>query len=210
MSSTWDTQGYDSEKDLEGRQYPKEGQYHLAIQDVDHKSEKAVKAKGLRIQFEVLNGTVPGQVGMGFQQTFKWPDGSHKDGGEFCKKYITKLLIATGYMHPSQLGKRMDIEWTDLVGRQLVCKIKAYKRENDGKVYEGVEIDGLHFWHVNHEDAASVPKDKDALELRPADAPGPEGNGDGKGELVGAGASAAPAKATAGNGAARKDRFANL
>lgn len=210
MASTWDTQGFDSEQDLEGRQNPKEGVYHLAIQDADHESEKAVKAKHLRIQFEVLNGTVPGQEGLSVYQNFKWPDAKHKDGGEFCRKMLTKLLVATGYMHPKQLGKRMEVEWADLVGRQIVAKIKAYKRDGeDGKVYEGVEIDGLHFWHVGHEDAASVPKDAESLEMRPADAPDPEG--DGKGELVGAGTSAAPAPAANGAAkAAKKDRFANL
>lgn len=215
MSQTWDTSGFESPEDLDGYQFPKEGQYHLAIQDADHESDKAHAANGLRIAFEVLNGNIPGQEGLSFQQTFKWPSAEHKDGGEFVRKLITKLLLATGYMHPSQLGKKQEVEWTDLVGRQIVAQVKHYKRtaefgSNKGRTYEGAEIDGLKFWHVGHEGVASVPKDAEALGLRPADAAGPE---DGKGELVGAGAPAnAPANSPpTANGAGKgKDKFANL
>lgn len=207
--STWDTEGFESEADLEGRTNPKEGQYHLAIQDVDYESEKAVKGKGLRLIFEILAGTVPGQDGLTFTQTFKWPSAEHKDGGEFVRKLITKLLLATGYKHKSEIGKRMEVEWTDLVGRQIVAKLKAYKRDHEGKHFEGVEIDGLNFWHVDHEDAASVPKDAGALELRPADAAGPEESGQPVGAGVNNGekdAKQQPTKAAA----TKKDRFANL
>lgn len=211
MADAWDTTGYESKDDLDGYQYPKEGVYHLAIQEADHESERAKNAKGLRITFEVLSGTMPGQEGLTFTQTYKWPSSDHKDKGEFARKMITRIMLTTGYIHESQLGGKIPTEWADLAGRQLVAKIKNYKRtaENGprkGETFEGTEIDGMHFWHVNDEDAASVPKDAEALELRPADAE-PVGGSGGKGELVGAGAAAA----SSANGTnAPKDKFANL
>jgi len=157
-----DLEGIDNEKQLEGFETPEPGTYHLCCLAFNPSPDNY---DGKKFQFAVLAGTVEGQSGRTFWESFVNPAPSHKDGGMMAKKRLAKLAIALGLIQRSDLGKRVQINWEAAVGRQLVAKVKVRSWEKDGRSGKSAEFDGLNYWSVTDEEVAGVPKDAEALAL---------------------------------------------
>lgn len=174
MSTDLDLSDIADEQDLQGFDYPKAGQYHVAIEVVDESREKS---DAMRVLFHVLAGTVPNQAGKSFFERFGDPNESHKDGGKFARKRLAKLGLATGLIRPESLGQKVAVNWQDLVGRQCVVAVKEYSREGtnssgEKQAYSGAEVDGLHLYGVRDAAVKDVPKDAEMLALEEASTPG--------------------------------------
>ena len=158
-----DFSDFPSEDVLKGYGYPSPGQYHLVVQNVDDTRDRV---GGIQVTFQVLTGNVANQQGKTFRDTFFDPDPSHKDGGKFARKRMAAFLLVAGVIAREQLGTRVQIDWQQAVGRQLVAKVTEYKREGgNGKTYTGAQIDGLRMHQVTDPAVAEVPMDDEALQL---------------------------------------------
>ena len=164
MGSDFDLTDMPDEESLDSYSHPKSGVYHLGIESVDESREHG---EFFRVKFQVLNGTVEGQAKRTFSERFQDPSESHKDGGLFCRKRRAKLGLATGLIKATDLGKKISIDWQDLVGRQLVAAVEEYKDANEEtkKQYRGAQIIRLEMWHVRDKAVQNVPKDQEALAL---------------------------------------------
>ena len=102
FSDTLDLEGIDSEDDLRGYDYPKEGNYHLVVSSIDDSREKV---NAIKPEFQVLAGDHPTEVGKAFVDTFWDPDISLKDDPGSAWKYraAVKQRAASG---ASQTGGR--------------------------------------------------------------------------------------------------------
>lgn len=191
MTSEMDFTEFGSEEDLRGFDYPAPGTYHLAVTGVD---ETPKNVDGLKFTLEVLNGTVEGQASKSFAETFFFPSPESKDGGKFAKKRLAKFALAVGIINPTALGSRVQIDWQEASGRQLVAKVENYMRKgNDGREYKGAQISGLDMWRIDAPEVEAVPKDQEALAMAAPAAVGANGP-----------AGEAPAKA------AKPDPYADL
>lgn len=163
MTNELDFSEFGSEEDLRGFDYPAAGTYHLAITGVD---DAPVGVDAIKVTFEILAGTVDNQAGKSFTETFWMPSESSKDGGKFAKKRLARFGIASGVIDPAALGRRVQIDWQDACGRQIVAKLNNYARDGkDGKHYKGAEINGLDIWSVAAPEVDAIPKDTEALAM---------------------------------------------
>ena len=170
MSDSLDMTGIGSADELKGYDYPKAGQYHCSIASFDDSREKV---DALRFEIGILAGTVEGQDGKTWKETFWDPNPSHRDGGKFAVKRLASFALATGLITKEQLGSNVEIDWSQIVGRQLVCTIVEYTRDGDeGKVYKGAEVGGLKFFSIDDPEVAMVPKDAKAAALLGGEVPG--------------------------------------
>lgn len=188
MTEELDLTGFGDERDLEGSQFLGEGKFHVAItvvntQPLDYNREPL---DGKEIGFQGLAGTAPA-VNRVLSDFFPNPSPSHKDGGKFCAKKLARLALATGLIHPADLGQRKQIDWNELVGRQLVIgvKVERYDRKDKsgqptGEKGEKSRLNGLEIWSVYDPAVADVPKDAEMLELAAAQFAKPAGNGPAK------------------------------
>lgn len=178
-----DMTGFDSPESLEGGGRTEPGTYHLVVCGPprnDVLNSKSELLDCLRVTFQVIDGTTPGQDRSRFHDDFWMPNPNHKDGGEFAKRKLTFLGLATGLIARDELGRPKRIDWAELDGCQLVAKVKHRRwKDKDGNDGATAEIDGLSIYHPLDPRVASVPKDMDLIR---------------EAELVWTGASAPPQK----------------
>jgi len=165
-----DLDGINSEEDLRAYDYPKEAWYHLMVSSIDLSRGKV---NAMKVEFQVLAGERPTEVGKTFTENFWDPDSSSNDGGKFAKKRRAALALACGLLTSQELsGGSKQIIWAQARGRQVVAKVNNYSRKTDGgKTYEGAQIDGLKVYRLDAPEAVSVPKNTDALALLSLAAP---------------------------------------
>lgn len=159
---TLDMTDYKTPEDLKGNDYPGDGQFHVVVNRVDDSHEKI---DGLKVEFYVLAGTVEHCTGKRWEEAFFWPNQDAKDGGKFARKRLAALAFATGLVTPADLGKQVEINWPDMLYRQLKLAVRSYSRTKDGKTYRGAEIDGMGIWGPLDEEAAHIPIDPNALQM---------------------------------------------
>lgn len=156
------------------------GQYHVVINEVlEGQSSKGTPIDGITVTFEVLAGTVKGQESKTRQESLFAPslkdvEREQRDGSPcMARKKLGALLIATNLMDPANLGKAINFEPSEMVGRQIVIKFEKQK-EQDGEGKYTVETKYLQIsysdiFHVDDPAVAAVPKNADTLSLIPAD-----------------------------------------
>lgn len=207
-----------------GRTPPDAGTYHLAVLAVNMEPiKKSGEAKnGIDVTFQVQAGTVDGQQGRSFTQTFGWPSPAHKDGGKFAAKVLGRLGAILGVARPGM--KFGDVPWEEMTARHFVGAVHHESFEGDngpvvsaklGSESESGYVNPLAIWHVASPEVAAIPKDEEVLELMPmgadpfSGAKGGGGKGDDNGESgqpakpAPTAPKSAPAKAPAAKTAAR-------
>lgn len=176
-----DLGGFTDEGDLSGgRDFIRAGTYHISFTTVNlhptNRKNEYVNAK--RFGFQVLAGTDPSQVGKQGEEDFTNPAASHKDGGKFCLQQLTRLAWKTGLVSLADLGKRVSINWADIVGRQCVVVIVEEEfTRNDGTKGKSSKFKPMGYFAVNDQEAAGIPMHLQALELAGYAAPAANGNG---------------------------------
>lgn len=151
-----------------GRGFVEKGQYHLIISKVDTAPTKTNGAiiEGFKVTFQVLNGTLQQngictQTGKSFDELFNYPSPAHRDGGDFAKRLLARLAIATGLVSINDKGKRVSVDWSHLATRQLVAFVDVEEQQGtDGKTYKNSGIEGMHMYGVDDPAVAHVPKDE--------------------------------------------------
>jgi hypothetical protein len=146
----------------------KPGTYHVVVTDyVENPETKngGIVEGGFKISCEIVDGTNAEEVKKTVETTFYPPAQSHKDGGEFALKRMTKFYLAINRgVH--QPGTKAMLSYETVVGRQFVVEIKE-KDSNNGKKY--MEFSGLNTWHVDDVAVDGIPLSQEYLEGIPAD-----------------------------------------
>lgn len=142
--------GYDSVSD--GASTPiAPGRYHVRIIDVDDSrmtpSGKLVNRTA--VNFAILAGTVPTEVGKVLNQSF-WYD---NDTGAPSQALI-RLVMAGGLLQPGQ-QREIALE-TELVNLEFVIGTDQWQK--DGKTRWGIANRGCDIWSLDHPEVASVPR----------------------------------------------------
>lgn len=150
-----------------GPQYPAEGQYFLLINNVD---DSRTRVDGLEVEFVVYAGTVDGQNGKKFHETFFDPKPENKDGGKFLRARRIKLFLATGIATSMEELRTPGFQWSpDMLTyrciKAAIVHTKSTSKKN-GKEYTNAQIDGLDgLMAPNDPDAAHIPVDAETLSL---------------------------------------------
>lgn len=156
-----------SEEDLKpSRPYPEEGQYFLMIDNVD---DSRTKVDGMQVSFLVCSGTVEGQYGKKFTETFFDPKPENKDGGKFLRSRRIKLLLATGIASSLEELKAKGFQWSpeSLMYRCLkavVVHSKSVSKKNN-KEYTNAQIDGLDIYAPNEKGLGHIPIHQETLAM---------------------------------------------
>lgn len=134
------------------------GKYHFLVEDLD---EEGGKNGAMRVEFQALRGTTPGQETKIFAMDFK------KEFDKWSQKKLAAFAIATRLRTKEQIekmkaDKKSDaIEWTEAIGRTVCMEIAA---DIDGQ-YAG--LPKLHFdsiWSPDDKRAAAIPLHAAALQ----------------------------------------------
>ena len=142
-----------------------EGLYHFVISRIDdkptNKDNVPLDNAFFTAYMKVVASTVKGQEEKEHRQTFYFKNESHRDGGAFSQKILDRFFLAVGVLTPETIGEQVNFEWEDLVGRQLLAKIK---KNNKGYA----DIEGASTFHVDDPDASGYPKNDAYLKMIPA------------------------------------------
>lgn len=133
------------------------GTYHLAVNNAEQVTSGKKGTPGWKMTFEVLAGTIPGQEGKKFDETFWVTDGT-----------VARMNVFIGATGAIPAGQSADdtIAMPAAVGRQFIGATEEEKYKTDaGK--EGVKTkltyDGM--WPIGHKDVANIPVNQDAIRL---------------------------------------------
>jgi hypothetical protein len=181
---------YDMPADYSTSNYlDKEGQYHFMVTAVDENptSKNGDLIDGIKLTVAVLAGTDPSQDRRNHSETIFNPSPTAKDGGNFARLKIGRLIRAlgltdkrTGRPCEELRGQSVEIDWQSAQGKQFVATIVPNDRDP-----RFVQVSGAHFYKVTDPEVASVPKNEKALRLvagtqtsqpvaaKPAQAPAP-------------------------------------
>lgn len=146
MPFDMDASGVESPGQILGGIQP--GTYHVIVKDVDEDSDEAQEKQQIRIDFELLNGTVPGQTGKTHRDYFS------RKGKGFER--VKALAMTLGLLRP---GERKQVSFKDAIGRQLIVCWETH--EYQGK--KNVQIPWAGFWSVDDPSQAGIPMDKEML-----------------------------------------------
>jgi hypothetical protein len=137
------------------------GTYHLYVFEAEESpmSAKQKPIDGLRFNCVAMAGTTPGQEKRTIRLTVYHPNPTHKDGGDFCLRLRTRFLWAIGVLNKP--GEKIVFDGEKCKGMQFIATLVP---SEDPKF---LQLDGMHFWHVDDPDAAAFPKDQAALKLLP-------------------------------------------
>lgn len=171
---------YKGAEDFGGGDRPEPGRYHVVVKSANEFSPK--HSGKVVIDFEVLDGTIPNQVGRKHTEYFAT---SAK-----AMPRLVKMAIAVGLL---SYGERKNITWSDAAGRQLVIDLEQHDYEKDGETRKGVRITWAGMHALDDDAANNVPKNQAAVELARKLGSSAKPNGNGNGNA----ATAQPAKAAA-------------
>jgi hypothetical protein len=148
----------------------KAGTYHFVITKIkDMKGDDGV-AYGFEAYLTVVM-TEPGnedQIEKLHSERFRFGQPKHGDGGAFCNSRIRTFMLACGKVDPTLRGTfNLEFSTEQYQDMQFIGTIKQQKplksaKPTDRKYYE---IDGLHMWHVDDVEVATVPKHTEILDF---------------------------------------------
>lgn len=147
----------------------KEGQYHFMVTDVNEHptSKNGDLIDGIKLTVAVLAGTDPSQERRNHSETIFNPSPTSKDGGNFARLKIGRLIRALGLLdkrtgRPCEelRGQAVEIDWQSAKGKQFVATIEHQERDP-----RYVQVAGAHFYKVTDSEVAAVPKNAKALQL---------------------------------------------
>lgn len=127
------------------------GLYHMLVEEVD---EDGGKNGAMRVLFQVLRGTTPGQETKIFPMDFK------KEYGEWPQRKLMAFAIGTGLRTKEQIDKakaerRSDpVEWSEAVGKTCCMEIEA---DAEGQYKDLPKLSWDHIWHPSDKRASRVP-----------------------------------------------------
>ena len=137
--------------------HPAPGRYHVVVKSVD--DSHAEHPRGIPTEFEVLAGTVPGQVGKTAIEIFDYDPGDKACAPD----QITRMIQACGLLEEDE-EKTMDIR--DAVGKQLVIELVEFNYvDKSGEKRKAVKIDRSDggTWRLGHLAVRDVPTRKSDL-----------------------------------------------
>lgn len=164
---------YDAPETLDntgGNQPKTPGTYHMCVVDVDEEptGKNNSLLDGFQVTLEILDGTakdsdgVCTEKGKQLRMMFFNPSLKAKDGGEFARKKIGRLFVATNVMGPDQAGQRgLEIDLQAMRTQQLVMTLEL---DRDAKF---LQLSYADIWHIDDPDAAGFPMDASALSFIP-------------------------------------------
>lgn len=153
---------YKSESDVQGKPAPVAGKYHMdiaSVNDTRRKKDGGVLPYTI-VEYEVLNGTVPGQEGKKVTQFIEL-DENGNETADYIEK-ATRLCLAAGILKP---GEERDVDAKELEHCQVVVGVEVWESKKTKKSSTGVGDYGMAIWSVDNADVADVPKNKDAIRL---------------------------------------------
>lgn len=157
------TQGTNSVDELDtGFSEPKPGKYHVIVNDVD---DSQSKFDAIIVDFQVLDGTVPGQDGKTKRVFFNVDN----DRG---MERLTRFAMAAGLVAPNE---KREVHFSDAVNRQLIVEFSTYvpkEGKNKGQPQLGLAFGGI--WPLDHPDVSDVPRAKNP---EPTETAGESGDG---------------------------------
>ena len=148
-----------SEADLAAYDYPLAGTYHVQMDRVNDESEDGGKVV---VDFEVLAGTTPEQAGKFHREYFST--------NEAAMKRLDKLALVAGLIRPGQRG---EVDFQQIVGRQLIIELVDHEYEKDGEKRTAVQISFLGMHSMANKKFADAPRGKSSKPS--ADVQGNEG-----------------------------------
>ena len=157
----------------------------MVVVSAMEKSSKYKGTPGLEVDFQILNGTTPGQTGKDTRLFLSYV-GENDAKTKACLNRLTRLAMCVGVIRP---GQCIEPNWDEAVGRELVIEVEAREYEQDGQKKQSSQVSFLGFWSLGNPDVADVPKDDDSEGMKALRKNGGPKNGNGS-------SSAAVAKAT--------------
>ena len=157
----------------DGKWCKEPGTYHFTVANIlEGQTEKGTPIDGFTVKLEALaGGTVEGCQGQQHTETVFAPNLSQSEESQsMAKRKLAAFFIACDLMTPEQLGKPVQIELEQAVGRQLVAELaKRYdKDETTGKYTKETKYLQFHYaniYHVDDPDVKDIPKNADAIGL---------------------------------------------
>lgn len=141
------------------------GKYHCSIIEGDESptyrggDKKGQLIDGFRVELSVLSGPNAGKT---TDITFYNPKLNSKDGGKFSLQKQAAFLIASGLVHPSKLGQKVDVKLEDAADRQVLVEFES--SGDDGKY---IDLAWANIYHVDDPKAKDYPRDQKAIDLLP-------------------------------------------
>lgn len=150
------------------------GTYHLIITNVrEGEGPNGKPCDGFTFEADVLAGTTEGCHGKTVKETIFAPNfKSSDDAQKMSRKKLAAFFIASDAMTPDQLGKSVNIELSEAVGKQIVAEFdRQMEKDAQGKYTvptKYIQISYANIYHVDDPDVKDVPKHKEALKMRDA------------------------------------------
>jgi hypothetical protein len=137
------------------------GTYHCVITSMaEGEGPKGSPIDGFTVGLAVLDGTVGGQKDKQTNLCLFSPDRSKDNKSqEWARKKQTAFVIAAGLLNLSDLGKKVNIDLNEAVGRQIVLTFE--NNEYNGQTQ--LRLAWANIYHVDDPRVAKIPKDKEAL-----------------------------------------------
>jgi len=147
----------------------KVGTYHFVITKMRDMKGDDHSVYGFEACLTVI-GAEPGnedQIEKTHWERFRFGQASHEDGGVFCNSRIRTFMLACGKVDPSLRGNfTLEFSTEQYQDMQLIATIKQQRPAKNAKpdARKYYEIDGLHMWHIDDVEVASVPKNTEFIE----------------------------------------------
>lgn len=145
------------------------GKYHFAVSSIMTETKRGESIDGFACELDVLAGSVAGQEGKSMMIYFNNPKGDNEDGRRIAQQLQTAFFIAVNLLDPSSLGKAVEFELEDAVGRQFVMEVERRQEKDDKGGW--TKLSDKHMracysncYHVDDPQVTDVPKSKDALD----------------------------------------------
>lgn len=152
------------------------GKFHFVATKMDESPSwpSGEPIDGYKVVGEVLADTKGGQcIGQEAEIIFSNPNPLHKDGGAFGRKKIAACMVALGFAGPVNMGKSIDADLEEGIGRQFFAELELRKDES-GEVYltargnTVLELAFANIYHVDDPAAKNYPRDEASLAAIPA------------------------------------------
>lgn len=139
------------------------GVYHFSVNRIDdqHKSREGKPFNGLKVEVQVL--APKAEEGKTATLSFNTPSTAAKDGGEFARRKMGCLFIATGLVKPTQLGQKVSVDLAAAIGRQVIAKV-----ELDEKDQKYIDLSYSDIFHVDDPNALKCERNERAISQIPA------------------------------------------
>lgn len=139
-----------------GKEFIQPGMYHMLVESVD---EEGGKNGAMRVEFQVLRGTVSGEETKIFTLDFQ------RELKPFWKKRFWAFAVAARLKTQKELEdcqarrERPVIEWTEAVGRSVCMKLT----EGEGQYAGYVNLNFDSIWRPDDKRASQIPLHAETL-----------------------------------------------